>query len=177
MSVVTVFGSSTTSPGTPAYEAGVRCGRLLAEARFTVATGGYGGLMDAVSQGASEAGAHVIGVTAPALFPNRPGANSHVDEELPARTLAARIDRMLTMSDAAIALEGSIGTLTELLVSWNAAYIADLYGTPKPVIAVGPAWAELVPLLEAKLDTTAGLVTCVADVDVAVAEVRRRVAG
>lgn len=174
MPVVTVFGSSTIPSSHPDFEAGVRCGRLLAEAGYAVATGGYGGLMDAVSRGAAEAGGRVIGVTAPKLFPRRPGANAFVTEEIPADTLNRRIDCMLTMSAATIALGGSIGTFTELMVAWNDAYIAGLSGTPKPVIAVGSEWSELIAMLGERLDTDDGLVTCVPDVEAAVAEIRRR---
>lgn len=175
MPVIAVFGSSTTRPGSPEYEAAALCGRRLAESGYVVATGGYGGLMDAVSKGAAEAGGHVIGVTAPTLFPSRPGANRHVAEEIQADTINRRIDVMLTMSAATIALGGSIGTFTELTVAWNAAYIDDLHGTPKPVIAVGTEWSELVTMLGERLETKTELVTCVADVEAAVAAVRRLV--
>ena len=52
MDVVAVFGASVSLPGDQLYEQGVRCGRLLAEAGFGVATGGYAGVMEAVSLGA-----------------------------------------------------------------------------------------------------------------------------
>jgi hypothetical protein len=173
---IAVFGSSATATGTPAYEAGVRCGRLLAEAGFVVATGGYGGLMEAVSRGAADAGGHVVGVTAPDLFPDRPGANSWVAEERPAPSLCSRIGEMLGASAGIVALEGSIGTMTELLAAWNSAYI-DALGerAPRPVVAVGPVWRGFVTSIGERLATRADLVSCVADVDAAVDEIRRRV--
>jgi uncharacterized protein (TIGR00725 family) len=174
--VVAVFGSSAGRPGEPGYEEARACGRLLAEAGYAVATGGYGGTMEACSRGAAEAGARVIGVTAPAAFPGRAGANAWVGEEMPAPTIPERIHGILSLSAAYIALDGSIGTLTELLVAWNVAFIARLSGLPaKPVIAVGPSWAALVPALANALDTDASPVTLAADVAAAVAEVRRRV--
>lgn len=173
--IVTVFGSSTSLPGDGWFERGLRCGRLLAEAGYTVATGGYAGLMEAVSRGASEAGARVIGVTSPAAFPGRPGANAWVDEEIPADTLPERIRRMVEMSDAFIALDGSIGTLTELLMVWNVAYVDALGGRPtKPVVAVGERWEALVPHLVSLLGTD-GSVSCTPDVDTAVDQIIRRV--
>jgi len=173
--VVAVFGSSAGLPGEPAYEDARACGRLLAEAGYAVATGGYGGTMEACSRGAAEAGARVIGVTAPGAFPNRAGANAWVTVEVPAATITERLHRIMEMSTACITLDGSIGTLTELLVAWNIAYIAGMAGTPaKPVIAVGPSWTALVPHLAAQIDTDASLVTLVPDVAAAVAEVRRR---
>jgi uncharacterized protein (TIGR00730 family) len=173
--VVAVFGASSSSPGDGHYEAGVTCGRLLAEAGFTVATGGYAGLMEAVSEGAASAGGHVIGVTVPPVFPDRHGANPHVIEERRARTLTERIHELIAVSDASIALHGSIGTATELLVAWNLAYVARFAGLqPRPVVAVGARWRGLVATLTMTLETDVDLVTCVDDVADAVATVVRR---
>ncbi len=175
--VVAVFGSSAGRPGDPAYEEARTCGRLLAEAGYAVATGGYAGTMEACSRGAAEAGARVIGVTAPAAFPGRTGANAWVGEEVPAATITERIHHILSISAACITLDGSIGTLTELMVAWNIAFIAGLAGRP------GEAGHRRGALLggagarpgSARLDTDASMVTLVPDVTAAVAEVRRRV--
>lgn len=167
--VITVFGSSRLAPTEPAYAEAQRCGRLLAEAGFSVATGGYGGTMEAVSRGAASAGAHVIGVTAPAVFASRSGANAYVAEEIPAPDLVARIGIMLDLADAAIALAGSIGTLTELMVAWNVAFVARFSDAkPKPIVAVGAQWRRLLPELSDILATDGGLVTAVDDVAEAV---------
>jgi len=173
---IAVFGSSAGRPGEAAYEAARECGRLLAEAGYAVATGGYGGAMEGCSRGAAEAGGRVVGVTAPAAFPGRPGANRWVQVEIPAPTLTERIHLMLNGSAACIALDGSIGTLTELLMAWNLAFVAGLSGAPaRPVVAVGPTWAAVVAYLTAAIGSDPAAVTLVPDVVAAVAEVRRRV--
>jgi uncharacterized protein (TIGR00730 family) len=170
--VVAVFGASSAVAGDAAYEHGVRCGRLLAEADLTVATGGYGGIMEAVSQGAAEAGGHVIGVTAPAVFPSRSGANGYVGEERPADGLTQRIADLIDPAVAVIALPGSLGTATELLVAWNLAYVAKFSDGEAPrILTVGTRWRRLVDTLAAELDTDRSLVTSVESVDEAVAEV------
>lgn len=175
---VAVFGSSRIDLGSPAWAEAVRCGALLAARGFAVVTGGYGGAMEAVSQGASATGGHVIGVTAPAVFPGRSGANHHVTVERPAETLTERIHDMLSITDGAIALPGSIGTFTELMVAWNVAFVADLANRRPPlVVAVGSDWRRLVELVATSLDTNGKLVTCVDDVDEAVEAVARSVAG
>lgn len=153
------------------------CGRLLAEAGFQVATGGYAGLMEAVSAGAHHAGGHVIGVTAPEVFPGRSGANRHVAEERMALSLTERIHAITAMAAATIALHGSLGTATELLVAWNLAFVARFsHGSAAPVVAVGPRWRRIVTDLAEVLETDGSLVTCVPTVEDAVAEVRRLVA-
>ena len=171
-STVAVFGSSRTQPDEPDYAAAMRCGRLLAESGFHVATGGYGGLMEAVSRGAADAGGTVIAATAPSLFPNRVGANEWAHIEKPQPTLALRIGQLLDNSVATIALPGSIGTLTELIVAWNASFIDTLTERrPRPVIAVGPQWSSLVAHIAAEVRSSVDLVTRVDDVDSAVAAV------
>ena len=169
MDVVAVFGASSPSPEDPVYDDGVRCGRLLAEAGFTVATGGYAGLMEAVSYGARQAGGRVIGVTVPDVFPGRLGANAHVTEETRSASLLERIHVMVDLSVASIALPGSLGTATELMVAWNLAYVARFTdSTPKPVVAVGAQWRHLVPLLTDELGTDGTLVTTADTVEEAV---------
>lgn len=169
MRTVAVFGASSPVAGDPIYEDGVRCGRLLAEAGFAVATGGYGGLMEAVSLGAAGAGGHVIGVTVPDVFPGRSGGNVHLTEETRAASLLERIHEMVDLSVASIALPGSLGTATELLVAWNLAYVARFVAMdPKPVVAVGHQWRRLVPFLAEELGTDGTLVTVADTVEEAV---------
>ncbi len=176
MPIISVFGSSTTRSGDPWWEQGLECGRLLAEAGYDVATGGYGGLMEAVSQGAAGAGATVYGVTAPPCFPYRPGPNRYVHEERPADTIPERMHDIIDIGAGFIVLDGSIGTLTEMLVAWNIAYIDDLSSQPfKPVVAVGSRWADLVPIVARDVDTSPQFVTRVPTVESAVFEISRLV--
>ena len=173
---VTVFGSSVGEPGQPGYDDGVELGRLLAEAGYAVATGGYDGTMVAVSAGAHEAGGQVIGVTAPKVFPHRETANRFVKEHIRAASLTERIHELVDIADVSVALPGSIGTFTELVVAWNLAVVAQFSDTPPhPVIAVGPAWRRLVSQLSEEFETDIDLVTCVDTVPEAVAEGKRRV--
>ncbi len=139
-----MFGSSQTEPGSVEWEEAHRAGARIAEEGFTVITGGYGGTMEAVSSGAAGAGGHVIGVTAPVLFPDRSTPNPYVHEVIEASSLANRIDIMMQRSTATLALPGSIGTAAELLISWNTNHILREGGaTPRLSVAVGPGWKAL----------------------------------
>ena len=157
-----MYGSSRAVPGDGTYEQGVELGRLLGEARYGVVNGGYGGLMEAVSSGAASVGARAIGVTVPSLFPGRRGGNRFLTEEIPAPGLIDRIRIMAEMSIASIVMPGSIGTLTELAVAWNDAYLLHRLGAPKtPVIAFRAAWEGIVTRLVDELRTTPGLISMV----------------
>jgi hypothetical protein len=172
LTVVAVFGASGVRPGDPEYIAGLEIGRLLAEAGFAVATGGYGGIMEAACRGASEAGGATAGVTAPTVFPSRSGANPWVQYEIPAADLVERIGIMMEMSAAFVAMPGSIGTLAELIVAWNLAFVAPLAGRNfGPVVAVGDTWGKLVPAVSDQLRTDGELVTMVPDARAAVAAI------
>ncbi len=176
--IVAVYGSSRALPGDGVYEMGVELGRRLAEAGFAVTNGGYSGLMEAVSQGATAAGGRVIGVTAPSLFPDRPGGNRFLTVEVPATTLLERISIMSRLADAYVIMPGSIGTLTELAVAWNDAYLAAGRGAQAvPIVAIESAWGELVDCLTRRLATTPGLVAMVDDPAQAVETLTDRLGG
>lgn len=141
--VAAVFGSSRIGPDHPDYVEATRLGRLLGEAGWTVATGGHDGAMAAVSRGAREAGAHVVGVTLPGPAGSRP-PNAWVAEERPADDLFARL-RMLLDADAWIAVAGGVGTLAEIAVAWN--LMQNAHVAPRPLIVVGTGWDRVLGAL------------------------------
>jgi uncharacterized protein (TIGR00730 family) len=141
--IVTVFGASKTNPGEPLYQQALNLGKLLAESGFSVATGGYIGTMEAVSRGAAEAGGHVIGVTCAEIECWRTaGANAWVQEEQKQETLLQRLDALINQCDAALALPGGVGTLAEILVTWNRLIIQSI--SPRPLILIGPEWERTI---------------------------------
>jgi hypothetical protein len=141
---VAVFGSSETVVGSPDWLEAVAVGESLARAGFAVVTGGYGGTMEAVSLGAARNGGHAIGVTVNSMFPGRSGANTHVGTTDDAPSLSERIGRMMSITQASIALPGSIGTAAELIIAWNTNHVLRKSGLdPIPVAAVGESWEPL----------------------------------
>ncbi|MEX1279983.1 MAG: LOG family protein [Acidimicrobiia bacterium] len=166
---VAVFGSSSVDDDDPRWAEARRLGAAIAAAGHTLATGGYGGYMAAVSHGAVEAGTRVVGVTAPTLFPSREGPNEWVTDERPASSLAERVGTLIDGSGAVIALPGAVGTLAELLVAWHGAQIDRAHGRPaREILAVGDEWQALVAGLEASHPTARGLVSTVASIDEAI---------
>ena len=143
-------------PDSDEWDQAVHAGSTIARAGFAVVTGGYGGTMEAASMGAHLAGGYVIGVTAPPLFPQRTGPNPYVAEEVQARSLAHRLDEIIRRASGALALPGSIGTATELLISWNLNNIARHTGAqPFPTAAVGAEWRRIGTLLTSAIGATA----------------------
>jgi uncharacterized protein (TIGR00725 family) len=139
---ITIFGGSQPQPGTKAYDEAYRLGKMLAERGHAVLTGGYIGTMEAVSKGASEAGGHVIGVTCVEIENWRPiGANAWVKEERRKQTLMERLQELISGCDAAIALPGGPGTLTEISLMWNLLVVESL--PPRPLVLVGDGWQSI----------------------------------
>lgn len=139
---VSVFGGSQPTPGDAAYEEARTLGRLLAERGHIVLNGGYIGTMEAVSRGAAEAGGHVIGVTCEDIEQWRKvSANRWVKEEIRKKTLIERLQAIIQESDAAIALPGGPGTLTEIALTWNLMIVESRHRSP--LILVGDGWQSV----------------------------------
>ena len=139
---VSVFGGSQPQEGSAAYAEAQQLGRLLAQRGHTVLTGGYIGTMEAVSRGAREAGGHVIGVTCEDIEAWRPiKANAWVMEEIRRKTLIERLHTLIHESDAALALPGGAGTLTEITLMWNLMIVESLHR--RPLILIGDGWQSV----------------------------------
>ncbi len=145
---VTVFGGSR--PGPADYDQAYRLGQLLGAAGHAVLTGGYIGVMEAVSRGAVEAGGHVIGVTCAEIENWRPvKPNAWVKEERRFACLRDRLFALIEGCDAAIALPGGPGTLAEIAMMWNHLLAGSIQ--PRPLILVGPGWQAVIDALYAHL--------------------------
>jgi hypothetical protein len=137
--IISVFGGSAPRPGTPAYEDARALGERLARAGWTVATGGYAGVMEAASRGAAEAGGHVIGVTCTLIEQWKSlRANPWIKEEIRFPTLRERLYHLVEFCDAALALPGGIGTLSEVALTWSLLQTGEI--KRKPFVAVGRMW-------------------------------------
>ena len=148
---ITIFGGSQPKPGSPAYEQAYELGKLLALAGHTVLTGGYMGTMEAVSRGANEAGGHVVGVTCSDIEAWRgTRANVWVKEERHFTSLQERLNELILACDAAIALPGGPGTLTEIALTWNLMIVASF--PPKPLVLVGAGWRSVMEAFYKSLD-------------------------
>lgn len=139
---ISVFGGSQPKAGDAAYAEAQELGKLLAQRGHTVLTGGYIGTMEAVSRGASEAGGHVIGVTCVDIENWRKvGANRWVKDEWRKQTLIERLQALVEGCDAALALPGGPGTLTEISLLWNLMIVESLHR--RPLILIGDGWQSV----------------------------------
>ena len=137
--LIAVFGSSTKQESDPAWRLAYELGAELARSGAGVMTGGYGGVMEACSRGAREAGGHVVGVTVE-LFEKRGPVNRWVTEHVHTPDLFERLRVIVGRADGFIAAPGSIGTLTELFLTWT---LLSVNGRPAaPLVLLGDHWGD-----------------------------------
>lgn len=112
---VSVFGSARTAPSDPFYQAAEETGKLLAEAGYTVITGGGPGIMEAANKGAFEAGGKSIGCNIELPFEQSP--NPYQSKSLSFNYFFVRKTMFIKYSNAYIIFPGGFGTLDELFES------------------------------------------------------------
>lgn len=137
--IVTVFGSSRPREGDPHYSVARELGSALARRGFVVCSGGYGGVMEAASRGAKEAGGETFAVTSE-FFRSR--TNQWVDEELRVKTWQERLFELIHRGSGYVACPGGTGTLVELAVVWEMLNKGVM--RKKPFVALGDFWQPII---------------------------------
>ena len=107
--LISIIGESNASHKN--YSLAEEVGRLLAEAEVTVVCGGMGGVMEAVSKGASNAGGRTVGIL-PGVNPT--DANPWVDIPICTGLGHARNVIVVRSGLAVVAIGGAYGTLSEI---------------------------------------------------------------
>lgn len=118
---VVVYGASSPQISPEFLQTGRDLGRALAEAGFAVVSGGgRSGMMAAVIEGASEVGGTTIGVL-PQFMIDRGWNHPALTSTIVTPDMHARKSTMASMSCAAIAMPGGVGTFEELLeiITWR----------------------------------------------------------
>jgi uncharacterized protein (TIGR00725 family) len=136
---ITVFGSSRPRESDNEYTVVRQLGAELAKKGFSVCTGGYGGVMEAVSRGAHDAGGRSIGVTT-RFF--KATANNWLDKEVRAKTWQDRLFDLIDRGDGYVVCAGGTGTLVELAVVWET--INKRVMPKKPVVVLGEFWKPVI---------------------------------
>jgi uncharacterized protein (TIGR00730 family) len=144
---VTIFGSSQPKEGQDEFETAYRLGSLLGKNGFNVCTGGFQGIMNAVSKGASENGAEAIGITVD-LWNASP--SKYLTKEIKCKTLFERISKLVECGDAYIILQGGTGTLLELAVVWEMMNKRML--NVKPVACYSQMWDGIIKIINKQLE-------------------------
>jgi uncharacterized protein (TIGR00730 family) len=137
--IVTIFGGSKCGPDSDEYCEAREIGRRLAEAGFTICTGGYLGVMEAASRGAREAGGRVFGIVMN-QFKSEP--NRYLTDKVATNHFYERLQNLITRSVGFVALRGGMGTVTEISLVWNKLQTRVL--DRRPIVLVGDCWRDVI---------------------------------
>src|SRR4051812_23449015 len=137
--IITIFGGSKCGPDSPEYQEAKDLARRLAEAGFTICTGGYLGVMEAASRGAREAGGRVYGIVMN-QFKHEP--NRYLTDKVATDHFYDRLQNLITRSVGFVALRGGMGTVTEISLVWNKLTTGVL--ERRPLVLLGDAWKPVV---------------------------------
>jgi len=139
--IVTIFGGSKCAENSPEYIEARELGSRLAEAGFTICTGGYLGIMEAASRGAREKGGRVLGIVMN-QFKHEP--NRFLTDKVATSHFYERLQNLIIRSVGFVALRGGMGTVTEVSLVWNK-LTTGVIGK-RPLVLIGDCWQ---PVLEA----------------------------
>lgn len=137
--IVTIFGGSKCSTDSPEYIDAKELGRRLAEAGFTICTGGYLGIMEAASRGAREAGGRVFGIVMN-QFKSEP--NRYLTDKVATDHFYDRLQNLISRSVGFVAFKGGMGTVTEISLVWNKLQTRVL--DRRPIVLIGDCWKNVV---------------------------------
>jgi uncharacterized protein (TIGR00725 family) len=114
---ISVVGSDGDSCTYAASRAAYRVGRAIAKEGATVVCGGLGGVMEAASRGALEAGGHSVGIVPSA---DSAQANRYCDFVIATGMGKSRNFVVAYSGDAMVVVGGGAGTLTEVAAAYQA---------------------------------------------------------
>lgn len=143
---ITVFGSAIPGEKDYEYTFAYNLGAALAKEGYDVCTGGYYGVMEAVSKGAGQEGAQVTGVTLECLN-KKP--NKYLTNEICCFSLFERILKLIELGDGFVVLQGGTGTLLELSSLWE--MLNKHLIIPVPVVCHSDMWLKVCEVMKEQL--------------------------
>ncbi|HMQ80611.1 MAG TPA: LOG family protein [Ignavibacteria bacterium] len=141
--VITSFGSAFIKPDETLYSEIEAIGKYIAEAGYSVCSGGYYGSMEAISKGAKTAGGKTIGVTVNG-WDTVP--NNYIDEVAAMPNLMERIVELIGIADAYVIFKGGTGTLVEISVALELMHKRSM--PEKRMIFYTDFWKNMIEILK-----------------------------
>ncbi len=148
--VVAVGGGHSIKPGEHYYQEAVELGRWLARNGYAVRSGGYGGIMEAVSQGVVLGKGRAVAVGLANWPAERRNEYVLPGDYLESSSICRRAEDIFWNAAAMVFFPGGVGTLAELCLVW-AGKIMGLIPATTPIILVGEEWHRVLTSLSENL--------------------------
>ena len=151
---IAIFGSARTKRNDPNYKKVHNLAKEIAEEGLDIVTGGGPGLMDAASRGhhrgrknSKIADPYSIGLTI--TLPHEQKDAFHLDIKKHFNRFSNRLDTFMDLSNLVIVTSGGIGTLLELMYSWQLLQVGQVQDVP--IILLGSEWMGLLKWIKKEM--------------------------
>lgn len=139
---ITVFGSGTVDENSEEFKMAEKFGEEVARNGWEVYSGGYYGIMLAVSRGVTTNGGKSTGIIW-RNYERQP--NKYLTSIIVAEDYFERLKMLIESADVYVIFPGGSGTLMELATVWALSERNLL--TRKLIITIGEQWRELIQLV------------------------------
>ena len=145
---VSIFGSVRIKPNTEEYMEVYDLAKKLAKNNADIVTGGGPGLMEAANAGAKDGSSKSKSFGLHVDLPFETSPNEHLDITYHHKRFSSRLDEFMRISHAVIVTPGGIGTILELLYTWQLIQVSHI--SERPIILVGKMWTGLLEWMESE---------------------------
>ena len=145
---VSIFGSARIKPNTEEYMEVYDLAKKLAKNNADIVTGGGPGLMEAANAGAKDGSSKSKSFGLHVDLPFETSPNEHLDITYHHKRFSSRLDEFMRISHAVIVTPGGIGTILELLYTWQLIQVSHI--SERPIILVGKMWAGLLEWMKSE---------------------------
>ena len=133
-----IFGGGLKDSNTKEYLETIEIGKMLSHNGYDIKSGGYYGIMEAVSKGCSEANGHSIGYTCKSFKTTK--GNKYLSETIECDNIYNRLENLIEGSDLFIVQRGSYGTLSELFLTLD--IVRKMENKPT-ILLIGGFWNDI----------------------------------
>ncbi|MDC0881826.1 LOG family protein [Candidatus Marinimicrobia bacterium] len=145
---VSIFGSARIKEGTSDYTQVYDLAKKLAQNKTDIVTGGGPGLMEAANAGAKDGSSDSKSFGLHIDLPFETTPNEHLDVTYHHKKFSSRLDEFMRISHAVIVTPGGIGTILELLYTWQLIQVQHI--SERPIILLGGMWEGLIEWMKSE---------------------------
>ena len=145
---VSIFGSARIKPETHEYKQVYELAKKLVKNKVDIVTGGGPGLMEAANLGAKDVKSKSKSFGLHIDLPFETSPNEHLDITYHHKRFSSRLDEFMRISHAVIVTPGGIGTVLELLYTWQLIQVNHI--SKRPVILLGDMWNGLIEWMKSE---------------------------